>query len=46
MIRLVENEARLYLGLAGSICKLKKRLKVMKAFVLLFLFFLLENQPA
>ena len=39
MIRLVENEAMLGLGLAGSICRPKMRLRGKMAFILLVLFF-------
>ena len=42
MIRPIANQAMADLGLAGDICRPKKRLRVIKALVLLFLFFVLK----
>ena len=36
MIRLIANEAKPSLGLSGSICRPKTRLRVMKTFVFFF----------
>ena len=47
MIRLIANKATPGLGLASSICRPKTRVRVIKAFVLLFLrFFCIKNQAA